>query len=169
MNSAAAADRNKVGLVINSKTLVVTAIDAFEGNPHDSKTIQPLLEQMQDLQGYLPGEIVYDRGGKGQSQIMGVKISTPSKPLKRDSAYQKQKKRRKFRRRAAIEPVISHLKTDHRMAQNYLHGEKSPKINAMLAAAGWNFKKMMQKLKEKLLQSFLYWCYLKNSTVKLAS
>lgn len=100
MNLAAAADRNKVGLVINSKTLVVTAIDAFEGNPHDSKTIQALLEQMQDLQGYLPREIVYDRGGKGQSQIMGVKISTPSKPLKRDSTYQKQKKRRKFRRRA---------------------------------------------------------------------
>lgn len=160
---------NKVGLVINSKTLVVTAIDAFDGNPHDSKTIQPLLEQMQDLQGYLPTEIVYDRGGKGQSQILGVKISTPSKPLKRDSAYQKQKKRRKFRRRAAIEPVIFHLKTDHRMAQNYLHGEKSPKINAMLAAVGLNFKKMMQKLKEELLQSFLYWCYLKSNAAKLAS
>jgi IS5 family transposase len=158
-----------VGLVVNSKTLVVTAIDAFEGNPHDSKTIEPLLEQMQNLQGYPPSEIVYDRGGKGQSQIMGVKISTPSKPLKRDSAYQKQKKRRKFRRRAAIEPVISHLKTDHRMAQNYLHGEKSPKLNAMLAAAGWNFKKMMQKLKEKLLHSLSYWYYLKNYSAQLAS
>lgn len=160
---------NKVGLIINSKTLVVTAIDTFDGNPHDSKTIKPLLEQMQNLQGYLPEEIVYDRGGKGQNQIMGVKISTPSKPLKRDSSYQKQKKRRKFRRRAAIEPVISHLKTDHRMAQNYLHGERSPKMNAMLAAAGWNFKKMMQKLKEKLLQSFLYWCYLRNSVNNFAS
>lgn len=159
---------NKVGLVVHSKTLVITAIDAFEGNPHDSKTIKPLLEQMQDLQGYLPTEIVYDRGGKGQAQIMGVKISTPSKPLKRDSSYQKQKNRRKFRRRAAIEPVISHLKTDHRMAQNYLHGEKSPKINAMLAAAGWNFKKMMQKLKEKLLQSFLYWYYLVSKPLKFA-
>lgn len=160
---------SKVGLVINSKTLVVTAIDTFEGNPHDSKTIKPLLEQMKNLQGYLPEEIVYDRGGKGQTQIMGVKISTPSKPLKRDSSYQKQKKRRKFKRRAAIEPVISHLKTDHRMAQNYLHGEGSPKMNAMLAAAGWNFKKMMQKLKEKLLQSFLYWCYLRNKANNFAS
>jgi hypothetical protein len=46
---------------------------------------------------------------------------------------------------------------------------KSPKMNAMLAAAGWKFKKMMQKLKEKLLQSFLYWCYLKNNAAKLAS
>ncbi|WP_379992399.1 hypothetical protein [Dyadobacter subterraneus] len=48
---------------------------------------------MKNLQGYLPEEICYDRGGKGQTQIMGVKISTPSKPLKRDSSYQKQKKR----------------------------------------------------------------------------
>jgi hypothetical protein len=31
------------------------------------------------------------------------------------------------------------------MAQNYLHGEKSPKINAMLTAAEWNFKKMTAK------------------------
>ncbi|MCK9410658.1 MAG: hypothetical protein M0Q53_00060 [Prolixibacteraceae bacterium] len=29
------------------------------------------------------------------------------------------------------------------MKQNYLHGDKSPKINASLAASAWNFKKLM--------------------------
>ena len=76
-------------------------------------------------------------------------ISTPSKPNSTDTAYQKRKARKKFRRRAAIEPVIGHLKTDHRMAQNYLHGEKSPQINAFLAATGWNLKKLMEKLKKQ--------------------
>ena len=35
------------------------------------------------------------------------------------------------------------------MGQNYLHGDKSPKINALLAAAAWNFKKLMEKIKQK--------------------
>lgn len=64
------------------------------------------------------------------------------------------KKRKKFRRRAAIEPVIGHLKKEFRMGENYLHGESSPKINALLAAAGWNLKKLAEKLKAKLFWLF---------------
>ncbi|MCB4234858.1 hypothetical protein LDL59_06440 [Kaistella anthropi] len=45
----------------------------------------------------LPKELVYDRGGKGKSEIKGVKISIPSTPRKKDTAYQKQTKRKKFR------------------------------------------------------------------------
>jgi transposase, IS5 family len=134
---------NKIGLVANPDLLIVLAVDAFEGNPHDSKTIEPLLDQMQKLHDYLPDEMLYDRAGRGKSHIRGVKISTPTKPLKSDNEYQRRKKRQKFRRRAAIEPVIGHLKARFRMGQNYLWGEKSPKINAMLASAAWNFKKWM--------------------------
>jgi IS5 family transposase len=141
---------NKIGLMATSKTLVITAIKAFEGNPHDSRTIEPLLNQAQ-LNGLtLPDEVIYDRGGRGQKQIGNTIISTPdNRPLKGDTEYQKKKKRRKFRRRAAIEPVIGHLKSDFRMGQNYLHGALSPQINAFLAAAGWNLKKMMLQLKEE--------------------
>lgn len=63
--------------------------------------------------------------------------------------------RKKFRRRAAVEPVIGHLKSDFRMGQNDLHGEKSSKINALLAATGWNLKKMMEKL-EKQVKKLLF-------------
>ncbi|MDP3462012.1 MAG: hypothetical protein Q8S18_04385, partial [Bacteroidales bacterium] len=56
----------------------------------------------------------------------------------------------------AIEPVIGHLKKYFRMEQNYLHGDKSPKINALLAATGWNFKKMMEKLKSELKNLICY-------------
>ena len=146
---------NKIGIMLNPKELVVLAIESFDGNPHDSKTIEPLLDQMNDNLEYLPEEVVYDRGGRGKSQIKGVTISTPKPPKKADSQYQKQKARKKFRRRAAIEPVIGHLKTDFRMAQNYLHGRSSPRMNAMLAATGWNLKKMMEKLKKELLQLYI--------------
>jgi len=146
---------NKIGLITTSKTLIITAIKSFIGNPHDSKTIKPLLNQMQENLNYLPKEVVYDRGGKGQKQIGGTKITTPDyRPLKRDTEYQKRVKRKKFRRRAAIEPVIGHLKTDFRMGQNYLSGKNSSQINAFLAATGWNLKKMIRKLKLELEKIF---------------
>ncbi|MCF6348421.1 MAG: transposase [Flavobacteriaceae bacterium] len=141
----------KVGLTTTSKTLIITAIKSFEGNPHDSKTIEPLLEQMQSNINHTPKEIVYDRGAKGINQIGNTKISTPDyRPLKRDTEYQRRSKKKKFRRRAAIEPVIGHLKTDFRLNQNYLWGENSPQINAFLAATGWNLKKMMKQLKQNI-------------------
>jgi len=152
---------NKTGLIINSKSLVVLAVDSFKGNPHDSKTIEPLLDQMEKNLDYLPEEVVYDRGGRGKSKIKGVQISTPKPPLKTDSTYQRLKNRKKFRRRAAIEPVIGHLKKHFRMEQNYLHGANSPKNNAMLAATGWNLKKLMIKLKAELL--WLYKLIFKNA------
>ena len=140
----------KIGLNTTFKTLIITAIKSFDGNPHDSKTIEPLLKQMEKNMSHQPNEIIYDRGGKGIKEIEKTKISTPDyRPLKRDTEYQKRVKKQKFRRRAAIEPVIGHLKTDFRMNQNYLSGNNSPQINAFLAATGWNLKKMMKQLKEK--------------------
>jgi IS5 family transposase len=44
-----------------------------------------------------------------------------------------------MRRRAAVEPVIGHLKDDHRMRRNHLKGRDGDRINAVLAAAGYNF------------------------------
>ena len=148
---------NKVGIVINPKNLVVLAVQSYEGNPHDSRTIEPLLNQMQKNLNYLPEEVIYDRGGRGRTNINGVTISTPKPPSKRDSRYIKLKKRKKFRRRAAIEPVIGHLKKDFRMEQNYLSGTNSPVINAMLAATGWNLKKLMEKLKKEFLWLYIFW------------
>ena len=131
---------------------IITAVKAFTDNPFDGHTIEPLLNQMENNKLKLPEELAYDRGGKGKSEIKGVKIIIPAPPKKTDTAYQKQSKRKKCRARAAIEPIIGHLKTDFRIGQNYLWGEKGPQINALMAATAWNLKKMMEKLKEKILQ-----------------
>ena len=45
------------------------------------------------------------------------------------------------------------------MGQNYLWGEKSPQINAFLAATGWNLKKMMKKLKAEVEKIFFYFFF----------
>ena len=77
------------------------------------------------------------------------KTACPAKPKKSDTAYDWKKKWYSFRCRAGIEPVFGHLKTDHRMQDNFLSGRESASINAMLAATGWNLKKMMKDLAKK--------------------
>ena len=136
---------NKVGLLTHPSRRDILAIKSFEGNPHDAKTVEPLLEQMACDDRPLPREVIYDRGGRGVKEALGVKITTPTKATPSDSAAKNSRMRRRFRRMAGIEPLIGHLKTDHRLGQNYLHGEESPQINAYLAAAGWNLKKWMEQ------------------------
>jgi IS5 family transposase len=57
-----------------------------------------------------------------------------------------------MRRRAAVEPVIGHLKEDHRMGRNYLKGRDGDRINAVLAAAGYNFS-LLRRWFELLLRA----------------
>ena len=148
---------NKVGLITTGSKgkKIITAIKAFLDNPFDGHTIEPLLDQMEGNKLQLPKELAYDRGGKGKAQIRGVKIITPDKPKQSATNYQKQQKRKKCRARAAIEPIIGHLKSDFRMEQNYLLGEKGIQINAFMAATAWNLKKMMEKLKKEFLRLIL--------------
>ena len=83
---------NKIGLMVNPKNLIIVGIDAFQGNPHDSKTIEPLLHQMKRNLGYTPQEVIYDRGGRGITKIEDTIISTPKPPKKSDTQYQKRVK-----------------------------------------------------------------------------
>jgi len=53
--------------------------------------------------------------------------------------------RKYFRKRAGIEPVIGHLKENHRLSRNYDRGIIGDEINVMLAAAAFNFKRMINK------------------------
>jgi IS5 family transposase len=73
-----------------------------------------LLEQQEQTGQKLPEEVIYDRAGRREKTIKGVKIKTLTKPKRTTSQNKK-------RRRAGINGIISHLKDDHRMAGNYLH------------------------------------------------
>ncbi len=148
---------NKVGLVTtaNKGKKIILGIKAFLQTPYDGHTIEPLLEQMENNGQLLPKERIYDWSGRGKSEVKGVKISIPSTPRKTDTAYQKQTKRKNFRTRAAIEPVIGHVKPDFRLAQNYFRGETGPQINALLATTAWNLKKMAENIETENHFQFL--------------
>lgn len=57
-----------------------------------------------------------------------------------------------MRRRAAVEPVIGHLKAGHRMGRNHLAHAAGDAINAVLAAAGYNFRLLIRWLSLLLLK-----------------
>ena len=68
---------------------------------------------------------------------------------------------KQLRRRAAIEPIIGHLKSDFRMARNYLKGAIGDHLNVLLAATAFNLKKWLNNA-AKLILSFLrnvLFCY----------
>ena len=88
--------------------------------------------------------MIVDRGYRGKKQVRGVKISLPGVALKRDSEREKELKRKKFRRRAAIEPLIGHLKSDFRLGRNFLKGKLGDHMNALLSAIAWNLRKWMR-------------------------
>ena len=60
--------------------------------------------------------------------------------------------KREMRRRSAVEPVIGHIKAEHRMGRNYLWYRQGDAINAVLAAAGYNFSLLLRWLKLLLCQ-----------------
>jgi len=42
-----------------------------------------------------------------------------------------------------IEPTIGHMKSDHRLERNFLKGKEGDKINALMAAFGYNQAKVL--------------------------
>ena len=136
---------SKVSLAITRNTNIIVAAVDFEGNPHDTKTIAPTLEQYERLTGQRAKIVIADRGYRGRKTVNGTQIVIPDSGQGK-TGYEKTKSRKQFRRRAAIEPVISHMKHQYRMDRNYLSGKLGDKINVMMAAAAFNFKSRINKI-----------------------
>jgi len=63
-----------------------------------------------------------------------------------------------MRRRTAVEPMIGHLKDGHRMRRNHLKGRDGDRMNAVLAAAGYNFSLLLRWFAELLRVWLLVLC-----------
>ena len=123
-------------------------------NDYDAHTVDPAFEQQQRLTGIILKRAFMDRGYKGIKEVRATKIEIPKPFNKQLSNYQQQQLKKGFKRRAAIEPKIGHLKEDHRLSRNFYKGIKGDNINVMLAAAAMNFKRMMNIWKEMFLALF---------------
>jgi IS5 family transposase len=133
----------KVGVVSTSKESFVLAAKSLPGNPYDGHTLQACIEQARRVTGVAPTEAYADRGYKGHgchTDFFKVWISGSKRGVTKAIE-------RKLKRRNAVEPVIGHMKSDGRLARNFLKGVEGDAMNALLCGAGHNLRKILKKLR----------------------
>ena len=128
--------------VTHQSGLVVGAM-TFPGNSFDGHTLHEQIEQVNILfeaHGVTVKEAVVDLGYRG------VDAANPGVLIKHRGWIRSmsEKDRQQLKRRQAVEPVIGHLKADHRMARCWLKGSIGDAINSVLAAAGFNLRWLMR-------------------------
>ena len=141
---------SKVSILVTQKTGVIVGALNFNSTEHDSKTLEKAFEQYERLTDRDAKNVFVDRGYRGPKKINETNICVP-KPDKNITKT----KRRRHGRRAAIEPVIGHLKNDYRMNKNYLKGVVGDEMNVLLAAAAMNFKRVMNLWKQGIINFLL--------------
>jgi len=156
----------KASIVTTMKSNIIIGVCAHEKNEHDSKTLKAALDSANMHRTKPIIEAICDRGYRGKKEVEGTAICIPDTPKKRDTKYQKEQKRKKFRRRAAIEPIIGHMKADHRLSRNYLKGFIGDEINLLLAASAFNFKKWMNCFLAVVFMAKLLAIAIKLATIK---
>lgn len=121
----------------------VAHVKALPGNPYDGHTLAAILPEIEATIGAELDRIVADAGYRGHN-------APKQKRFKIYVAGQKRRLsaiiKRAFRRRSAVEPTIGHLKSEHRMGRNHLAGRAGDAANAVLAAAGYNFRLLIRWL-----------------------
>jgi len=139
-----------VSLALNEDGLIL-GHQEYQTNVADVKTLDPLLQAVQVNTGVIPQQISADRGfsrswAKEQRwcRRLGVKrLAVPRRGKQRHPHRLTSWFQRAVRRRAAIEPVIGHLKHDHRMNRCRYKGCVGDTANVLWASLAWNTKKVV--------------------------
>ncbi len=134
---------SKASIVMTKTTSIIIGVKDFQGNPFDGKTLKPSLDMAAETVGKMPKNVYTDRGYRGaQKDLENTVHHVPEAPKPNAANFDKDEARKNFGRRSAIEPVISHVKSDFRLARNFLKGVVGDTLNLLLSAATFNFKKM---------------------------
>ena len=130
----------KVGLVTSSKKNWIVGAEAYPGNPYDGHTLKSALTQATKILGFEPGMAICALGYRGHNYEGSCNIQVVNRFRKRVS----RSLCHWWNRRSAIEPVIGHCKSEHRMDRNQLHGKIGDELNVIFAAARFNFRKLLR-------------------------
>lgn len=123
------------------------AAKALPGNPYDGHTLSTVIPHVEAIVGNEVKRIIADKGYRGHGAPapydMRVYVSEQKRGVTRAI-------KRDLKRRSAVEPVIGHMKSDHRMDRNFLIGTEGDAANAVLAAVGYNFARLLAWLRRLL-------------------
>jgi transposase, IS5 family len=118
----------------------IAHVKTMPGNPYDGHTLTTVLSEIEAQVGASLSRVVADRGYRGHNAPpeMTFKVYVSGQRRRVTEAI-----KRELRRRSAIEPVIGHAKGEHRLGRNFLKGPHGDAANAVLAAAGYNFRRLL--------------------------
>lgn len=124
---------------------------ALPGRPYDGHTLETIIPAIEKFTGATLTRILADAGYKGHNAPLTHKfrVFTAGQKRRVTPAIKRQMKRR-----SAVEPVIGHIKNEHRMGRNHLAHAAGDAANAVLAAMGYNFSLILKWIKALLWRLF---------------
>ena len=130
----------KVAIATTNGGNWVVASQLMKNNPYDGHTLAETMAAVESMTGVAITDTYVDKGYRGHNYIGSAEVHIAGQRYKSSSRAE----RRRRRRRSAVEPKIGHLKSDHRMDRCFLAGLMGDAINAVLAAAGANMRKLLR-------------------------
>ena len=115
---------------------------ALPGNPYDGHTLRTVIENTQKLTGCEIERAYVDKGYRGHDAPHPRRVFISGQKRGVFGAI-----KRELRRRSAIEPIIGHLKAEGHLGRCYLKGRAGDAANAILTAAGYNFRRILAWLR----------------------
>jgi len=112
---------------------------ALHGRPYDGHTLEQVLKEQQEWTGVEPERIYVDRGYRGHGHTPKNRVFRSGQKRGVTGTIKKE-----LRKRSLVEPIIGHLKSDGHLNRNYLKGQMGDKQNALLTAAGHNFRLLLK-------------------------
>jgi IS5 family transposase len=149
----------KASISSTSKSNFIVGAMAHHGRPYDGHTLKTVIQQITKLTGIKPDEGNVDLGYRGH----GIRKNDVDIILSRQKRGITPAKRRRQKRRNAIEPIIGHCKNDRKVGpRNWLRGQSGDQINALSMAIGFNLRKILRwiflYLLSRLLLEQKIWC-----------
>ena len=131
---------NKAGVVTTSQGCWLIGAMDFRDNPYDGHTLRQQMEQVQRIVGNRVKEAHTDMGYRKHDYEGPVEVHV-DKPRRGTIAKALWKR---MKRRAAIEPTIGHLKSEHHLERNRLKGALGDSLNVLLGACAMNLRKLLR-------------------------
>jgi IS5 family transposase len=146
----------KVSIMVGSKNNVIYSVISGDTNCHDSKFVQPHLDDIKETFNFLPSLVIGDQAYK-YLKIDGITIVTPHRYIPDLPLEDKKTFLRRLNRRSSVEQIISHQKNDYKLGRNTLKDSIGDKVNPFYSAAAYNFslfiRQILSKKKKKLTKT----------------
>jgi IS5 family transposase len=134
---------NKVSVVTTNTRWIVNVQDC-PGNP-DGNTLKELLSWAEKITQVPIEEATVDKGYRGHNYEGEAVIRIAGS----SNAGLSFSKRKRKRRRSAVEPIIGHLKVGHRLGRCFLRGLVGDALNVIGSVIGFNVRKLLNLIANK--------------------